>query len=125
MNKTILQGRICKDLELKYLGTSNIAIVEFCLAVPSKTKDKPANFINCKAFGKTAEFITKYFVKGSMILTEGRIENSSWDDKEGKKRYKTEIIVEQCYFCGDKKKESIDNTTGAWNDIEDSDGLPF
>lgn len=108
MNKVILMGRLVKDVELKYTG-NNIAISTFTLAVnrryAKQGEQRQADFINCKAFNKTAEFINNYFKKGSMLGIVGRLEIRTWDDQEGKRHYFTEIMVDEPYFTGEKKEE--------------------
>lgn len=109
MNKWLGMGRLTKDIELRYLPADNKPVCSFTLAVDKRfSKDKQADFINCQAWDKTAEFISKYFSKGSMIAVVGRLQNRSWEDKEGKKHYATEVIVEETYFTGEKRAE---NTT--------------
>lgn len=137
MNKTILMGRLTKDPELKYTSTNNIANCNFTLAVNRKFQkqgeDRKADFISCVAWQKTAEFIIKYFQKGSQIAIVGRIETRTWDDTEGKKHYVTEVVVEDTYFTESKKSggetskpQSSDSTDGVYP-IDDSDEseLPF
>ena len=107
MNKAILMGRLTRDPELRYSQSADpIAILRFSIAVNKRIKNDSgpdADFIDCVAFGKTGEFINQYFKKGAMIAVEGRIQTSSWDDKEsGQKRYRTEVIVDQSYFTGSR-----------------------
>jgi len=134
MNKVILMGRLTKDPELKYTTANNTAVCSFTLAVNRKfTKqgeEKKADFINCQSWAKTAEFVAKYFTKGSQVAIVGRIETRTWDDNEGKKHYVTEVIVEDTYFADSKKGEGTPSQkpTGAQGDgfypLEDDD-LPF
>jgi single-strand DNA-binding protein len=136
MNKVILMGRLTKEPELRYTNGSNIATCSFTLAVNRKFQkqgeERKADFINCQAWEKTAEFISKYFQKGSQIAIVGRIQTRTWDDNEGKKHYVTEVIVEDTYFTESKKSEgtasskpqNTDNTDGFYP-IEDDDELPF
>ena len=111
MNKAILMGRLTRDPELRYSQSADpIAILRFSIAVNKRMRNDggpEADFIDCVAFGKTGEFINQYFKKGNMIAVEGRIQTSSWDDKEsGQKRYRTEVIVDQSYFTGSKAESS-------------------
>lgn len=97
MNKVILMGRLTKDPEIRYTQ-NNTPVCNFTLAVDRRfSKEKQADFINCQAWQKTAEFISKYFQKGSMIAVVGRIQTRTWEDNEGKKRYITEVIVDEAY----------------------------
>ena len=123
MNKVILLGRLTKDPELRYTATNNTAVCSFTLAVDRKfSKDKEADFINCQAWQKTAEFVNKYFTKGQQVAVEGRIQVRSWDSEDGKKKYATEVVVEQAYFAGAKQGQAESVTPNV--DIEDDD-LPF
>ena len=106
LNKVILMGRFTRDPELRSTpqGTSTCA---FSIAVDRNFvrpgEERKADFINCVAWRQTAEFISKYFKKGSMVALEGSIQTRSWDDQEGKKRYATEVIVNQVYFAESKR----------------------
>ena len=110
MNKIIIKGRITKELEVKYTQTSNTVVVSFTVAVNrdfiKQGEGRQTDFINCVAYGKTAEFISKYFSKGQEILLTGRLQNRSWEDGQGQKHYVTEIIIESVEFCGSKKRTS-------------------
>ncbi len=99
MNKVQLLGRLVRDPELKYTaGEKPLAICNYTLAV-NKRKKGEANFINCVCFDKTAEFAEKHFSKGQPIAVVGSLEVSTWDE-DGKKRFKTEVKVDEQYFAG-------------------------
>ena len=103
MNKVILIGRLTKDVETRYSG--EMAIARYTLAVDRKFKkegEKTADFISCVAFGKSGEFAEKYLKKGMKIAVTGRIQTGSYDDKDGKKVYTTDIVVEEHEFCESK-----------------------
>lgn len=106
MNKVILIGRPTNDPEVRYSQTEqgNTAIARFSLAVDRKGKDAGADFINCVAFGKNGEFAEKYLRKGTKIAVEGRIQTGSYANKEGKKVYTTDVVVEGYDFCESKGK---------------------
>lgn len=110
MNKIIIKGRITKELEVRYTQTSNTAVVSFTVAVNrdfvKQEEERQTDFINCVAYGKTAEFVSKYFSKGQEILLTGRLQNRKWEDEQGQKHYVTEIIVENVEFCGSKKEQA-------------------
>ena len=126
MNKVILMGRLTKDIEMRYISESNKPVCSFTLAVDRRfSKDKQADFISCQAWQKTAEFISKYFQKGSMIAVVGRIQTRTWEDNEGKKRYITEVIVDEAYFAGSKSKTETDKATDTWPQDDEDDDLPF
>lgn len=130
MNKAILQGRLTKDVEMRYTQAAEpLAIASFSLAVNRRFKKDEADFINCKAFGKTAEFLGKYFSKGSQISVVGRIQTGSYENKEGNKVYTTDVVVEEAYFCGSKgdskpKKEKQASEFVPIDTTDDND-LPF
>lgn len=138
MNKIIIKGRITKELEVRYTQTSNTAVVSFTVAVNrdfvKQGEQRQTDFINCVAYGKTAEFVSKYFGKGQEILLTGRLQNRSWEDEQGQKHYVTEIIVENVEFCGSKKeqaeaKEEQEEREAIQNEdnysISSDDELPF
>jgi single-strand DNA-binding protein len=132
MNKVIIMGRLTKEVDLKYTQ-SGTAVAKFSVAVDRRVKqgeEKKADFINCVAFGKTAEFISKYFAKGSSIAVVGRIQTGSYDNSEGKKVYTTDIMVEEVSFAGGKKTEgqaqqNSQSTTEGFIPIGDDEDLPF
>jgi single-strand DNA-binding protein len=118
MNKAFLKGRLTKDPEVRYTQ-NNTLVATFTIAVNRREKDK-ADFINCVAWGKTGEFVSKYFKKGQEILAVGRIQVRDYD-KDGHKVYVTEVIVEEVEFCGNKQSEQIEIN---YVDSPD-DSLPF
>lgn len=128
MNKIELMGRLTKDVENR-VTPNGLTIATFSIAVnrrfTKQGEEKQADFFNLVAFGKTAEFIEKYFSKGQQIAVVGRLQNNNYQDAEGKTRYTNEIIVEEVYFAGESKKE---NTGDAFEDASANntyDDLPF
>ena len=118
MNKAILMGRVTKDIELKHTP-NGVAVITFTIAVNrrfAKEGQTQADFINCVAWRQQAEFIAKYFNKGSMISVVGNIQNRSWDGQDGKKNYTTEIIVDEVYFTGEKKENATQGENDAFTD---------
>ena len=114
MNKVILSGRLTRDPEVRY-ANSGTTTARFSVACDRRFKSEgqpTADFINCVAFGKTAEFIEKYFTKGSGIELEGRIQTGSYDNQEGKKVYTTDVYVENVEF----PKGSSNSNNNAKND---------
>lgn len=105
MNKAILVGRLTADPELKST-TSGINVCSFSVAVNRRFakpgEERKADFINCVAWRQTAEFICRYFSKGRMIGLVGSIQTRDWTDAEGKKRYATEVVVDEAYFTESK-----------------------
>lgn len=117
MNKVILKGRLTKDIEVKYTQSADPkAYAMFSVAV-NRFKDG-ADFINCKAWGKTAEFLGKYFTKGQEILIEGRIEVSQ-AETDGVKTTFTNVVAERVDFCGSK------GNAGNVETNQEDDELPF
>jgi len=109
MNKVILMGRLTRNPEMRYSNTSNVAVVRFSLAVDRRYKKEgqpEADFINCVVFGKTGEFVNNYFSKGMRVAVTGRIQTSSWEDETGKRRYGTDVIVEEAYFADSKQSNN-------------------
>ena len=110
MNKVILMGRLTRSPEVRYSqGAEPVAVARYTLAVNRrfKRKDEPeADFIPCVAFGKSGEFAEKYFKKGQLVAVTGRLQVRSWEDNEGKKRWTTEVIVEEQYFAESKKNSN-------------------
>jgi len=104
MNRVVLTGRLTKDPEVRYGGENNTAIASFTLAVNRRfvNKDNPnaptADFIRCMTFGKTAEFVEKYFHKGQKADLEGRIQTGSYQNKDGQTVYTTDVVVENIEF---------------------------
>ena len=124
LNKVILMGRFTRDPELRSTP-QGVSTCSFSLAVDRNYRDgeeRKADFINCVAWRSTAEFISKFFHKGSLAVIEGNIQTRSWDD-DGKKRYATEIVVSQVYFADSKKDVSEDATVEA--PMGEDDDLPF
>ena len=105
MNRVILKGRLTRDPEIRYkAGDESKAVAKFSIAVDrpkKKDAESQADFIPCTCFGKTAEMIEKYFRKGQEILLEGRWQTGSYD-KDGRKIYTNDCIVERVEFCGKK-----------------------
>ena len=106
LNKVILGGRVTADPELKHTP-QGIPVCSFSIAVNRRSKDgqAPADFINCQAWRATAEFISRYFKKGSSICLVGSIQTRTWNDQQGNKRYATEVIADEAFFV-DSKSES-------------------
>ena len=137
MNKVIIIGRFTRDPEIKYTtGENATATARFSLAVNRRFKNKEGNydadFINCVAFGKTAEFIEKYFTKGMAIGITGRIQTGSYTNKEGQKVYTTDVVVEETEFVESKNKGTSDNvpnnnanSNSDFEEVISEDKMPF
>ena len=101
LNKVILMGNLTRDVEIK--AYANTTVARTGIAVPRAFKKGEVDFFNLVAFNKTAEFLSKYFSKGSKLLVEGRLQQSNYEDKDGNKKSSTEIVVEQIEFASAKK----------------------
>jgi single-strand DNA-binding protein len=139
MNKVILAGRITADPELKQTP-SGVSVCSFSIAVnrkAGKDKEQQADFFNCKAWRNTAEFVSKYFKKGSSICIVGNLQQNTWTDQNGQKRYGMDVVVDEALFVDSKNDAPGSNANGEYippsyttNDAkfeevkEDSD-LPF
>ena len=119
MNLTIQIGRLVRDAEVRYT-VDNMAIARFNIAVDRKKKvegQPSADFFSCVAFGKVAEFIEKYFRKGSKIVITGELRNNNYTDRDGVKHYNTEILVTSVDF-GESKKEQAQNEKPAASPVD-------
>ena len=129
LNHIDLMGRLTADPELRRTDSGN-AVASFTLAVDRDFADKQSgkketDFIRCVAWRQTADFVSKYFSKGRMMVASGRLQIRSWTDKDGNKRETSEVVIDNAYF-GDSKKDS---DTAPKNDYALLDGddcaLPF
>lgn len=124
INKAILMGRLTRDPELRHTG-SGTPVCSFSIAIPNGYGDsQTTDFINCVAWGKAAEFVCKYFGKGSMIIVVGRISTRTWEGQDGKKNYITEVVATEVSF-GEKKAAPSGDTAEEFAPIETQDDLPF
>ena len=135
-NKVILGGRLTADIELKQT-TSGLSVCSFSLAVNRKTAKDQAqktDFIECQAWRQTAEFLSRYFKKGSSLCIVGTLQKSEWTDKDGNKRYKTEVIVDEAMFVDSKSDSESGGSDGYMpyslaepnlQDVDTDSDLPF
>ncbi len=109
MNKVILVGRLTRDPELR-VTTSGVSVCSFSVACDRRFvrqgEERKADFINCIAWRQTGEFVSKYFTKGNRIALEGSLQTRDWTDNDGKKRYATEVIVDNVEFAQSKNENS-------------------
>ena len=128
LNKAILCGRICKDLEIKATATG-VNVLNFTVAVTrsycKQGEERQSDFINCVAFKNTAEHIAKWFKKGSLIAIDGSIQTRTWDDTDGKKRYATEVVVNEAHFVESTKQTEEKPELPLEFDTADDGRLPF
>ena len=118
MNKVILMGRLTRDAEIRYSqGESSTAIARFSLAVDRRFRrdndEQTADFINCVAFNKTAEFLERCGRKGTKFVLEGRIQTGSYTNKDGQRVYTTDVVVENIEFAESKNSNGGDGYSGA------------
>ena len=114
MNVVILTGRLCADVELKHTA-SGTAVASYRLAVDRRYKREgqpDADFFNCVTWGKNAEFASKHLRKGVKIAVEGELQSRTYEDKDGKTVYVTEVIVQSHEFCEKKSDSSGGNSYG-------------
>ena len=114
MNKVIFLGRSGKDPEIRYAQSSGNAVANFSLAVDRRFKrdgEPDADWFNCVAFSKTAEFCEKYLHRGSKVLLDGEVQNNNYEDKNGTKHYSVQIIVNQIEFAESKSSQTNNDTT--------------
>lgn len=135
LNKTILGGRLVSDPELKQT-TSGISVTQFTLAVNrrfSKEGEQSTDFITCVAWRQTAEFICKYFRKGSSLCVSGSIQTRTWTDSNNQKRYATEVVIDEAMFV-DSKNEGGQPTAASpepfnapqgYTEMSNEEDLPF
>ena len=134
LNKIILMGRLTHEPELRTTGSGTL-VCSFTLAVERDFKNqdgqKETDFIDCVAWKHTAEFVSKYFAKGSMAGLSGRLQIRDWTDKEGNKRRSAEVLVENIYFAESKRDGAAQSSRPAYDppkgfDVDVDNGeLPF
>ena len=117
LNHITIAGRLTRDVETR-VTNSGMTVVSFSVAVDrdmvnKTTGERGTDFIDCVAWDKRAEFIAKYFVKGSSIIVSGRLQIRQWEDKQGNKRRSAEINVENAYFAGSKRENDSQAAGGS------------
>ena len=140
LNKAILMGRLTRDPEMRYTQ-SNTPVTSFTLAIDRDRKgpngERQTDFIECTAFGKTAEFVKNWFAKGMMAIVVGRIQSRNWEDRNGNKRTSIEINANEVLFGESKKDKATPNSAPAvphfdlsvgdtdFEELDDMSGIPF
>lgn len=120
VNCAVIMGRLVADPELRTTG-SGISVTSFTVAVERRFarqgEERQADFIDCIAWRQQAEFISKFFRRGSMIAIQGNIQTRTYEDKNGNKRKAVEIVVDNASFCGSKSESGtvgrVDNVMNA------------
>lgn len=127
MNKIILMGRLTRDPEMR---TGTTTVTRYTLAVDRRFKregEPDADFFNCTAFGKSAEFADKYFRQGTKVVVTGRMESDNYTNKDGQKVYGWKVIVDEQEFAESKNAEKPETNKDAYVPIADGieEDLPF
>lgn len=108
MNKVMLMGRLVKEPELRY-SQNQVAVTKFTIAVNRRFvkqgEERQADFFNCVCFRSTAEFVSKYFVKGQQLALTGTLQSRKWEDEAGKSHTVIDVVAEEVYFAGEKPKQ--------------------
>ena len=142
MNKTVLLGRLTKNPEIKFSQTNNVKVATFSLAVNRKYvkqgEGRQADFFNIVAYSKLGDFVEKFLKQGIQVCVNGRLQTRNYEDKNGIKRYVTEVIAEEIDFADSytKIESNADNTQETVSEelkekdasedfISNSDDLPF
>ncbi|QLY79198.1 single-stranded DNA-binding protein [Clostridium intestinale] len=139
MNKVVLIGRLTRDPELKFTPGNGTAVTSITLAVDkynSATKQREADFISVTIWGKQAEATANYMTKGSLMAISGRIQTRTYDDKEGNKRYVTEVVANETSFLSSKGNgapggaNQTGNSISSWPEddmvpVVDDGDIPF
>lgn len=144
MNNVVLIGRITRDVELKFIPSTGLAVAKFNLAVDkglygekeqeAKAKGQPtADFINITVFGKSAESCANYLAKGNRCAVHGKISTGSYTTQSGEKRYTTEVVADRVEFLESKERQAkpvqsggnFDDFTDVFEPVDDFSDIPF
>lgn len=129
INNVVIMGRLTRDAEERKTNSGK-SVCSFCVALDDRFDKEKTHFVDVIAWNKTAEFVCKYFTKGSMIAVQGRLTTRMWEDKNGSKHKAVEIVADEVSFCGDKMSDTSHPADVAppvdeeYRDIP-VDGLPF
>lgn len=130
LNHITIMGRLTQDPELRRTG-GGVSVTSFTVAVDrdraAQGQERETDFIDCVAWRAGAEFVSRYFSKGSMIVVSGRLQTRNWTDKDGNKRRSTEVMAEDCYFGESKRRDSAPAyTENAYPELDEDDAqLPY
>lgn len=130
LNSVIIMGRLTSTPELKTTN-SGLSVTSFTVAVDRRFQkqgeEKQTDFLNVVAWRQAADFVCKYFNKGSMIAVQGELQTRNYEDKNGNKRTATEIVADNVSFCGGKKEGAAAPAGGDDYDFtaDDEDDLPY
>lgn len=125
LNKCVLLGRLTKDPELR-TTQSGVAVTSFTLAVDRGYKKDETDFINIVAWRGTAEFVSKWFLKGQLVAVSGRLQVRSYEDRDGQKRTATEVVADECFFAESKKSAgTVEDLESFGEVVTDDEPLPW
>ena len=128
LNKIVIMGRIGREIEKK-TTQSGVSVANFVVAVDRDFKngdEKVTDWIECVAWRNTADFITKYFGKGRMIVVEGQLQSRKWQDKDGNNRVSWEVQAQNVYFADSKRNDDGQSGGQQFKEVAEEDGsLPF
>lgn len=127
LNKVIIGGRLTADPELKQTQ-GGISVCSFSVAVNRRTlpgAEQKADFFNVTAWRQTADFVARYFRKGSSICIVGALQNSSWTDQSGQKHYRTDIVADEVMFVDSKGEGQAATVAPQFSEVDPDEGLPF
>ena len=132
INSAVIMGRLTYEPELR-ATPSGVSVVRFQVAVDRNYQkageNRKTDFIDCTAWRQTAEFVCKYFHKGSMIAVEGSLQTDNYTDQNGEKRKSVQLVASQVSFCGSKAESGAQTVAPApvaeFEPIDDGDDLPF
>ena len=133
-NHVTLHGRFTDVPQLRKTNSGK-SVCSFTLAVDKVKREDPADFINCVAWERTAEFVNNYFTRGQEAVVEGRLANRKYEDRDGNKRYVTEVIAQTIDFCGKKdaaydrdgnhREPELPTSTTTFEELDEGGDLPF
>lgn len=127
LNHITIMGRLTRDPEFRSTA-SGASVTNFCVAVDRDFNhggEKQTDFIECVAWKHTAEFVSKYFRKGTLAVVNGRLNSRKWTDRDGNNRINWEVVVDNIYF-GETKRSEAEYAPAEFEERDDSDGeLPF
>lgn len=128
LNRIILHGRLTRDPEIRYTQ-SQVPVASFTIAVDRDYTDQAGergvDFVDCVSWKQGAEFVSKYFRKGQLILVEGRLQSRKWTDKDNNKRTSWEVVTSNTYFGEPKRDDSRNDYYGNYQQTPSSSGNPY
>lgn len=123
LNVVAIMGRLSRDPELRTTASGK-SVATFTIACDRNRKDSGADWIHITAWERTAEFVCRYFKKGSLIAVDGRLQSRSYQDKSGNNRTAIEVVANNVHFAGEKK-EAAAPAAPEYEPIEDDGDMPF